>query len=862
MFPMQSAMRHHLRSKAKSQGPVLPSRCFTTSQPRHSYAATLNNLRIGSKTRVLFQGFTGRQATVNAKESIEWGTTIVGGVVPGRDGEHLGLPVLPTMKMAMEELRPDATAIYVPASRAAQAIEDAIEAEVPLIVAVAEHVPLHDMLRIHGMLKTQTKSRLVGPNSPGIISAAEGERCRIGFQPLSCFSPGCVGIAAKSGTLSYEAVASTTRSKLGQSLCIGVGGDMLPGTDLVEALQVLETDPNTRGIALIGEIGGDGEILAAQWIREYHGRTPEAERKPIVAVIAGKQAPMDRVMGHAGAFWVPGEPHPNQKIAALKNVGVTLVNHPSKIGPALKRRFGDNDAQEDLFEEGAGLEEGASFESMDAFAGAVTRKPPQQQRRSLHTSTRSPSLAPSRTRMPTVAVSSQQTRSLHLDRDASQKLLEDEDKAGDLQFEKYPIRYLAIGVDRATRSQCLVTAVIWEEKQWRFPSSFSKIILPAYAKEGVLSLTNKDMKNVITRLIENLQIMGKGNIDYRPTAGRILRNLAKVFQEKEAKHVSLQFAMNQQVKTAFSVLDLKIDLDDAAYRSGGRLKEIHEAYGALETRDPGARQAERGGIVYHRLNHMDRSCSIGTLSNGAGLAMNTVDALADAGGKPTNFLDTGGKATSETVKKSFETILQDDRVKVIFVNIFGGLTLGDVIARGVVAAYKDLHVQVPVVVRIRGTNEAEARRVIARSGVPLYAFDHFGEAAAAAVALARGAMPPVQVAYPEGEGEVAELKDAIQLAAETVMEEGDFAADSAEAVVAEDVLQPADEVAAEPAKDGFVSPRAVEQEAQEEQEQEELEQQAEEQQPEEQQPEEQQPEQEQKKEPEQETAEGATTGQS
>ncbi|ROW16132.1 hypothetical protein VPNG_01822 [Cytospora leucostoma] len=732
-------MRYHLRSTAKGgRGVLLTSRRFGTSSPRHNnnYAATLQNLRIGSKTRVIFQGFTGHHATANAKESIEWGTNIVGGVVPGREAQHLGLPVLPSVRRAMEELKPDATGIYVPASMAAHAIEEAIEAEVPLIVAVAEHVPLHDMLRIHGMLKTQTKSRLVGPNSPGIINAAEGERCRIGFQPLPCFSPGCVGIAARSGTLSYEAVASTTRAGLGQSLCIGVGGDVLPGTDLVEALQVLEADPNTRAIALIGEVGGDGEVLAAQWIREYHGRTPVAQRKPVVALIAGKQAPMDRVMGHAGAFWLPGEPHPNQKIAALKNAGVTLVvNHPSKIGPALRQK---------LFNE---PEEGAS-------------------------------LAPSRPSVVSSVVPLQQSRGLHLDRAASEKLLADEDKTTDLQFESYPIRYLALGIDRATRSQCLTTAVIWGERMWRSPMSFNKILLPPTASDGLLSLTQKETKSLLSRLIEQLQIPETGSVNYRLALGRVLRNLGKVFKEKEAKHLGLQFAVNQK-NPAFSVQDLRVELDEAAYRSGGRLGDVHEAFGALEARDPGARQAERGGIVYHRLDPGDRACNIGTLSNGAGLAMNTVDALADAGGKVANFLDTGGKATGETVRKSLETILQDGRVGVVFVNVFGGLTRGDTIAQGVIHAYKELRIRVPVVIRIRGTNEREGQRIIAGSGLPLYAYDDFGEAAAMAVELAKGGRPPAPRAYPEFEAEtkVAELKDAIQTAAEDIMEHGGFEVD-------------------------------------------------------------------------------------
>jgi len=248
-----------------------PKSPFSTSPSARDYASTLPNLRIGAHTRVIFQGFTGKLATLNAAESLAWGTNIVGGTKPGYTGTHLGLPVLPTVREAVAQLRPDATAVYVPAALAPAAIEEAIAAEIPLIVAVAEHIPLHDMLRICSILKTQTASRLVGANAPGIISARG--RCRIGFQPLPCFSPGSVGIAAKSGTLSYEAVASTTRAGLGQSLCIGVGGDILAGTDLREALEVLLLDDETEGIVLIGEIGGIGELDAAEWIQEYHSRT-------------------------------------------------------------------------------------------------------------------------------------------------------------------------------------------------------------------------------------------------------------------------------------------------------------------------------------------------------------------------------------------------------------------------------------------------------------------------------------------------------------------------------------------------------------------------------------------------------------
>ncbi|KAI3397472.1 hypothetical protein diail_10684 [Diaporthe ilicicola] len=721
-----------------------------------------------SQTRVIFQGFTGRQATANAQESLAWGTNVVGGVTPGKEGEHLGLPVLPSVRRAMEELKPDATGIYVPASQATQAIEEAIEAEIPLIVAVAEHIPLHDMLRIHSMLKTQSKSRLVGPNSPGIISSARGERCRIGFQPLPCFSEGCVGIAAKSGTLSYEAVASTTRAGLGQSLCIGVGGDILPGTDLVEALQVLEHDPNTRGIALIGEIGGDGEIFAAQWIRDYHRRTPPAQIKPIVALIAGTLAPRDRVMGHAGAFWMPGEPIPDQKIQALKAEGVKIVTHPAKIGKALKRLIEKNPASALAGE----TKDGFIFESVDDFAKAASGIRPNQQRRGLHTSARSTlnNFVPSR---PLSKASFQQTRALHLDRSASRRLLEEGSPSANFQFDELTTCYLALGIDRATRSQCLITAVLPEEGDgWLIPSNFNKLLLPPTATDILSLYGTEQWDTVVSKLISQLKLSERGGSS--AGLGNLLRDLGRVFREKEAKHVGLCFGVDYKPRNSvsFPVHDLQIELDDAASRSGGRLADVHGKYGALEARDPGAREAEKEGIVYHRLRPEDRNYNIGTLVNGAGLAMNTVDALAGHGGMAANFLDTGGKATSETVKKSFEIILQDDRVKVVFVNIFGGLTLGDMIARGIILAYKEVDIKVPVVVRIRGTNEKEGQRIVAESGLPLYAFEDFDEAAKKAVELARGT-PGAEDVPQEGDREVAGMKDDFQPAAAEMLREGE-----------------------------------------------------------------------------------------
>lgn len=264
MLPHPSVIRPLLRTNRRLTRP------FSSTAAILSYEDTIQNLKIGKHTRVIYQGFTGRVATTNAQESLAYGTNIVGGVTPGKNGEHLGLPVLPTVRAAKDQLQPDATAIFVAAQHAGKAIEEAIEAEIPLIVAVAEHIPLHDIMRITSALKTQSKSRLVGANAPGIISPIGN--CRIGFQPLPTFSAGHIGIVAKSGTLSYETVASITRAGLGQSLCIGMGGDVIAGTNLVDALRVFETDPDTEGIVVVGEVGGRAEEDAAEWIKDYYSR--------------------------------------------------------------------------------------------------------------------------------------------------------------------------------------------------------------------------------------------------------------------------------------------------------------------------------------------------------------------------------------------------------------------------------------------------------------------------------------------------------------------------------------------------------------------------------------------------------------
>ncbi|KAF5543983.1 succinyl synthetase alpha subunit [Fusarium napiforme] len=334
---------------------------LSTSVPRHqNYDATIANLNIDKDTRVIYQGFTGKAATLNAKDTIAYGTNVVGGVSPGKGGqEHLGLPVFNTVKEAMEQVKPHATSVFVPAQFAAAAIIEAIEAEVPLVVTVAEHIPVHDMMRVHGVLKTQSKTRLVGPNCPGIIAP---EQCRIGIMPHKQYKRGTIGIVSKSGTLSYEAVGSTSNAGLGQSLVVGMGGDMLPGmshgldstplmplalwrkdaadihhigTTLVDALKLFFDHPGTEGIIVIGEIGGEAELRAAEAIKEYRRRTTEIP-KPIIAMVAGKTAPEGRTMGHAGALLQSGDISAEAKAKALADSGAIVVPHPGVMGPVMK----------------------------------------------------------------------------------------------------------------------------------------------------------------------------------------------------------------------------------------------------------------------------------------------------------------------------------------------------------------------------------------------------------------------------------------------------------------------------------------------------------------------------------------------
>jgi succinyl-CoA synthetase alpha subunit len=285
---------------------------------------------VNESTRVLVQGFTGKEGTFHAQQALAYGTRVVGGVTPGKGGQkHLDLPVFDTVAEAAGATGANASAVFVPPAFAADAIMEAADAGIALVVCITEGIPVSDMIHAWAYLKSHPSTRLVGPNCPGVISPG---KCKIGIMPGQIHKAGNVGVVSRSGTLTYEAVGQLTALGIGQSTCIGIGGDPIVGTSHTDALRLFNEDPETHAIVMIGEIGGTAEEQAAAYIKEH-------VRKPVIGFIAGQTAPPGRRMGHAGAIISGGSGRAEDKIAAMKAAGVTVCATPAEIGETVKSRL-------------------------------------------------------------------------------------------------------------------------------------------------------------------------------------------------------------------------------------------------------------------------------------------------------------------------------------------------------------------------------------------------------------------------------------------------------------------------------------------------------------------------------------------
>ncbi|KAI9841753.1 MAG: hypothetical protein M1837_000414 [Sclerophora amabilis] len=477
-----------------------------------------------------------------------------------------------------------------------------------------------------------------------------------------------------------------------------MGGDVLVGTNFVDALKLFEKDAATEAMILVGEVGGHAEEEAASWIQEYRRRTKSP--KPIAGLVAGIQAVPGRVMGHAGAFAAPGEANAETKIKALEEAGVQIVNHPAIFGNVMKRLL---------------------LTSPEGGRTHTPSGPAMRQQRGVHSlaaGDRKCRLSRSaKTTLYKTSLWPCQRRTIYINQAQAFQLLKMRGVSAQETLAEFSF-LLAASIDRSESCPCIIASIkqagsdIYDNAR-RFPFDF---------RAGL-------NYSLVQKVAEHLHLEASSH-SATHSLPMLLRELVHLFISKEAFILETRVGIDED--GGLCVHGARFGFDDAAYTSANRQNEVHKLRN-VQDENPDEVEAERHGIVYIKFQG---NGNIGTLVNGAGLVMNTNDVLAAHGGKNASFLDTGGKATSETVKTSFRLILKDPRVKVIFVNIFGGLTLCNMIAEGIILAFKDLEMQIPVVVRLRGTNEMLGQKMIAESGPTLHAFDDFEAAAEKVMDLA------------------------------------------------------------------------------------------------------------------------------
>jgi len=712
----------------------------------------------GASPKVVVIGM-GRDGISHAARMLREGTNIVAGVAPGRGGQFVvgipdgssKIPIYNTIKEAVEKTKADTAIIFVPAPSAAKTIIDAAKAGIKLVVAITEGIPVIDMLKVTAELERDyPKVRLIGPNCPGIIRPGQS---KVGIMPAHIFAPGNVGIVSRSGTLTYEVANGITIFGWGQSIVAGIGGDPVIGMSFVDVLKFLEDDLQTKAIVLIGEIGGSAEEEAAEYIKMH-------VKKPVIAIIAGRNAPAGKRMGHAGAIISGGKGGTEEKIAALKQAGVQVVDTPDEVAQKI-----DEIARQAGWQKSKARLTKVELEKVyiDECGNPSAKKPVKPEKKPLKSFSKIHEFEASAIlkefgipvtsgKIALIAeeagqfaeeiggpvVIKAQVHSGGRGKKGFIKIAksarEAEETAGEMlgktlnglpvnkvmvvpAIEKTKEIYVGITIDRSAKKPVLIVSpqggVDIESVAKTNPELIYK--LPINFLDG---LQDKDARQLAGKIFDNEKLIN-GLI-------QIFQAAYRAFMEKDLSLVEINpLVVTREGKLL--ALDTKINLDENALF---RRLEFQEFFDGSQV-EPREITAKEEGLSYIDLG----GGNIGCMVNGAGLAMLTLDIIGLFGGKAANFLDAGGSSNPKKVLEAFKLLLSK-APRVILVNIFGGITRCDDIAKGIITARNELNISLPMVIRLSGTNEEEGRRILEEAGLGDFVLSTMNAAIKEAVRLA------------------------------------------------------------------------------------------------------------------------------